>query len=159
MELVEARILEADGERGYGLRGGAAHEARDGARVDAGAEPRADGNVAPQVEPHRFLELRAELRRPGVGRAARRAVAGIGEAQLPVRMLGQDAPLVEHVVARQHLTDGAEEGARREDEAEGQEVLQRADVEPALDPAGDEQRLQLGAEEQALGRLGVVRAA
>ncbi len=129
--LVEASLREPDRERVHRLGGLLRGERREERRVDAAREEHADGNVGEQVRPHRVAHACAQLlhqlrlvvvaqlglmHRRGMGVALDAHVAALlPHEQMPCRELA-------HV---------AEDRVRRGDGVEGEERLERVEVDLA----------------------------
>ena len=140
VELVERRLLEADRERAHRLRRLLGGERRERARVDAAGEQHADRHVRDQVRAHRVAQARAalldELRLVlVVARRQRARAREAGERRAAV-VPGQR-------VAREQLADVPEDRERRGHDVEGEERLERVEVDVAV-----RQRVELGRERE-----------
>src|SRR5262249_26706828 len=124
--FVEIGLLESQRE---GWKGCAvphpAGQPGDRARVDPGAEPRPDGDVASQVERDRFRELLAEGLCPS-RRLLVRMLSATRETDRPVAARG-GLPAVEAEKPPGRKTfDAREEGAGPDHEPEGHQIVQGA---------------------------------
>ena len=141
-------LLEADRERAHRLRALLRRERRERAGVDAAREQHADRDVGDEVRAHRVAQPRtALLDELGlVGVVPRRQRPGPG---VPLEL---DAPVLpgEHVTRRE-LADLAEDRERRRDRVEGEERLERVEVELAR-----RQRVELGGERELAADVAVV---
>ena len=145
--LVELRVGQPDRECRQVLHADALREHRDQqARVEAAAQEGADGHVAHQVQPQRFVDLFFEL--VGERLVAALELRLVGE--VPVAANRGFAAVLEHQhVPGREFADAAVHRARRRDEAQGQVLVERLEIHLAQRRVAGEQRLDLRREGEA----------
>ena len=146
--LVERRVGERDRAGVDRRRPTARHRRDDGARVDAAGQERAERHLGDHPQPHRFVAAARRARlaasRPSIG------VSSVKRTSQYSRGSGTGCAAPDRQrVRRRQLARAAEDRARLGDVAEREVLLDRARVDVAREAAVREQRLQLGAEEQA----------
>ena len=153
--LVVLGCLEADGEGGK-RPDDPASECGNGAGVQATAEPRANADVGPRVEGHGLRQLRVKGLGPALRPtlAARPAREHLG--QPPVRPDDWTPALVESQWPGGSRLDPAEQRARIRNEAEQEELVERARVERSGRDAGREDGLLLRREVETGGGVRIV---
>ena len=139
-ELVERALLEADRERPYRLCGLLRGERCERSGVDPAREQHTDGDVGQQVRPHGVAQPGAQL----LDQLGLVVVAQLGDRDRRgprVALEAHVAVLPDEHVPRRELAGLAEDRQRRRDRVEGEEGLERVEVDlPAR------QRAQLGGE-------------
>ena len=148
--LVEAALGEADRERVHRLRRLLRRERGERRRVDAARQEDADRHVREEMRPHRVAHPRAQLLDELRLVAVAQLVLGRGAG--PRIPLERDlAVLPNEDVSGRQLPDVAEDRVRRRDRVEGEERLERVEVDLAA-----RQRSQLGREAQLPADVPVV---
>ena len=149
-QLVEARLVEADGKGLERLGEVAGHQRADHAGIQPAAQEGAEGHVRDQPHAHGIVQFGKEplLQRVLVvgplGQEVHVAVAGLDDVGGASVLAGLDA----HPVAGGQLADALEDGIGRWDVAQAEEVLHRVHGNAWLPAGHSQQRLQLGAEAQ-----------
>ena len=139
-ELVERALLEADRERSHRLCGLLRGERCERSGVDPAREQHADRDVGQQVRPHGVAQPGAQL----LDQLGLVVVAQLGDRDRRgprVALEAHVAVLPDEHVPRRELAGLAEDRQRRRDRVEGEEGLERVEVDlPAR------QRAELGGE-------------
>src|SRR5260221_619346 len=145
LDLAVVLLLEADREGLDALRGDLAHQCDDGTGVNPSAKERAERHVADQSHAHGLSQQFAHPPHSGflIICAARR------EIELPVLVELQPAVLERERMARRQLLDARKGRARGRYVAVGKVLANRDWIEFPLDPWHEQERLDLGAEDQA----------
>ena len=142
-ELVEGALLEADRERPQRLRALLGRERGERRRIDSAREQHPDRHVRDEMRAYRVPQPRAKL----LGEEHRVLAAHVAcrDRRRPREPLEPRlAPLPDEQMSGRKLPRAAEDRERRRDRVEGEERLERIEVDFASG-----QRAQLGGERQA----------
>ena len=148
VELAEALLLEADGERPDRVHAELVHEGDDAARVEAARQEHAERHVAHQMALHGPAQRRHQLRLP-VGLGARLASGDVALERPVASRDGLLAGLADEDVAGCELRDAGEDRRRTGDVPQREVVVQRLRIELGIEPRR-EQALGLRAPDQAI---------
>ncbi len=131
------------------------HQRDDAAGINPARQKRPERHVGNHPHPNRFLQTRDQL----LGNLVLGCRTTIGELQLPIgARFGQLlAALDLQAMARHQLADAAVDRARIGNIAEGEKLLDRLRVEPAIDVRMAQQRLELGGEQQQPALIHVIK--
>ena len=152
--LIEIGMLERKGERRDGALAQPVHQRNHGARVQARAQPRANGNVTHEVQSNGFCELLAKRLRPLPGAPA---PAVRSEVDVPVLVETRVALLIDEVVGRRYPANTREHRSGCSHETPHHQVGERGVVHSPLYGIGRENRFLLRAEVAARGRKCIMK--
>ncbi len=148
--LVDRALVEADRKGHRRRRRQLGHQRDHRARVDAARQKCAERHVGDQPQPHRLAQPLDQ----SLGRRVEIAAGRVVVAHVPIALDARRgiAAAPGQTMGGRQLGDRAVDGLRVRHVAVGEEILDRAVVERALEPGVDEQRLQLRAEDHLAAR-------
>ena len=152
--LIEIGMLERKGERRDGALAQPVHQRNHGARVQARAQPRANGNVTHEVESNGFCELLAKRLRPLAGAPAPPIRS---EVDVPVLVETRLALLIDEVVGRRYTANTCEHRPGRPHQTLHHQVGERGVVHSPLNGIRRENRFLFRAEVAARGRQCIMK--